>query len=268
MTEPFVSSEVDRTKSKWVAGVYREFGRTKTTLRALFYYCLQRPNPDYPICGGFVGEIRVTRPYHQSDGEKLAKWAGKAQKLGLVPEDAFLPEEAKEEVFLPEAYPEGTPRLELWLNRSTFNPLLRSVCNKHHAVLVSAKDPSGEPVAQLFRRAIFPTTVLCLSDLSRDSFSFSRDLAFEVAGTRDPGAAKITVLHAAITPEQVLNWKIPMVSENKGGKAEQKEYRIFLKAFSLDDRKKAELDALEVHYPRGIAGFADDILARHIQSGQ
>jgi len=73
MTEPFVDSEVDRTKSRWVAKAYREFGRSRTTLRSLFYFALQRKEPDYPICGGFVGEIRCTRPYHESDGDKLAK---------------------------------------------------------------------------------------------------------------------------------------------------------------------------------------------------
>jgi len=51
-----------------VAKAYRDFGRPKTTIRALFYLALARKESDYPICGGFVGEIRATRPYHESDG--------------------------------------------------------------------------------------------------------------------------------------------------------------------------------------------------------
>ena len=123
MTDPFVYSEVDRTKSRWVAKVFQEFGRPRTTLRALFYYALSRAESDYPICGGFVGEIRITRPYHESDGEKLAKWAGKAQKLGFLPADALLKEEPGEHTFLPETRHYRTHRLELWLNRSDFNSL-------------------------------------------------------------------------------------------------------------------------------------------------
>ena len=92
MTDAFVSSEVDRTKSRWVAKVFKEFGRPKTTLRGLFYFALSRSIADYPICGGFVGEIRVTRPYHENDGPKLVKWAEKAQRLDLLPANAILKE--------------------------------------------------------------------------------------------------------------------------------------------------------------------------------
>lgn len=106
MTEPFVDTETDRTKSKWLAKLYHDFvediGRSRTTLRALFYYALQRKVSDYPICGWFVGEIRITRPYHESDGEKLPKWMSKARKLGFIRADAILDEIPGEHIFLPE----------------------------------------------------------------------------------------------------------------------------------------------------------------------
>ena len=106
MTEAFVFTETDRTKSRWVARTYQDFvkntGRPRTTLRGLFYYALQMKASDYPICGGFVGEIRITRPYHESDGEKLAKWMSKARSLGFIPADAILEETAGEQIFLPE----------------------------------------------------------------------------------------------------------------------------------------------------------------------
>ena len=86
MTEPFAYTETDRTKSKWLANVYQDFvkniGRSN---RALFYYALQRNVSDYPICGYFVGEIRVTRPYHEMDGEKLPKWNKKSSRAGIYP---------------------------------------------------------------------------------------------------------------------------------------------------------------------------------------
>jgi hypothetical protein len=54
-----------------------------------------------------------------------------------------------------------------------------------------------------------------------------------------------------------------MVPQRKGTREAQKEYKKFLKAHKLDSRDMAELDALEVYYPRGIAGFCEDLLARH-----
>lgn len=261
MTDPFVSCEVDRTKSRWVAKVFQEFGRPRTTLRALFYYALSRAESDYPICGGFVGEIRITRPYHECDGEKLAKWTGKAQKLGFLPANALLKEEPGEHTFLPETRQYRTHGLEVWLNRSDFNPLLEPVCSRHGAVLVSTDGPSQNLLQQLFRRAASQTTILCLSDLSQESFTFCGNLATAIADARPSGAPEIRVLPGALSPEQVLKWKIPMVSQRKGAREAQKEYKKYLQAYKLNHRNMAELDALEVYYPRGIAGFCDDLLA-------
>ena len=100
-------------------------------MRGLFYFALSRSIADYPICGGFVGEIRVTRPYHENDGPKLVKWAEKAQRLDLLPANAILKEEPGEHTILPEACSSQRHRLELWLNRSAFNPLLAPVCARH-----------------------------------------------------------------------------------------------------------------------------------------
>ncbi len=266
MIDPFVYSEVDRTKSRWVAKVFQEFGRPKTTLRALFYYALSRAESDYPICGGFVGEIRITRPYHESDGEKLAKWAGKAQSLEFLPADAILQEVPGEHTFLPETRPYRTHRLELWLNRSDFNSLLRPVCSRHAAVLVSTVFPSQKLLQQLFERAAGQTTVLCLSDLSPESFTFYSRLAAAIADARPPGTPEIRVLPGALSLEQVLQWKIPMLPQRKGAREAQKEYKKYLQAYKLNHRNMAELDALEVYYPRGIAGFCDDLLARYSKS--
>lgn len=106
MTEVFVFTETDRTKSRWVAKAYHDFiketGRSRTTLRGLFYYALQRKASDYPLCGGFVGEIRITRAYHENDGEKLSKWMKKARALRFIPADAILDEIPGENVFLPD----------------------------------------------------------------------------------------------------------------------------------------------------------------------
>ncbi len=264
MTDPFVSTEVDRTKSRWVAKVFLEFAKPKTTLRALFYYALSRKIPDYPICGGFVGEIRVTRLYHENDGEKLTKWSGKAQKLGILPADAILKEDEGEHIILPETEHCQTQRMELWLNRSAFNPLLKPVCSRHGAVLVSSSDcPSERLLQQLFDRATCQTTVLCLSDLSAEGLSFFDNLVEAIANGRPSGAPEIRVVQGGLTPEQVLLLKIPMVSQKKSTDEAEKKYKKCLKAYGLNHHKMAELDALEVYCSRGIAGFCDDLLARY-----
>jgi hypothetical protein len=277
---------VDRTKSRWVAKAFWEFGRSRTTLRALFYFALQRTEPDYPICGGFVGEIRCTRPYHENDGEKLAKWAGKARRLGFIPADALLDEVPGEHVFLPEISPAeisppeaaeakikigqtGTLRTELWLNRSAFNPLLLPVCRKYGAALVSiseARDrPSAEVIEDLCARSRgHEALILCLSDMSANGFSFCEELRRIINETK-PAGQSIEVMHIGVIPEQVLRLNIPtvpipMVLAKKVSREEQKNYKSYLKPCGLSDKRMAELDALEVYYPGGIAGFVEDAL--------
>lgn len=103
--EAYVFTETDKTKSKWVARVYQDFlrrtGRPKTTLRGLFYHALQMKDSEYPICGGFVGEIRIMRPYHEQDGLKLLKWARKSKAMGFVSLEAIIEETSGEGSFLP-----------------------------------------------------------------------------------------------------------------------------------------------------------------------
>lgn len=267
MTEPFVDTEVDRTKSKWVAKAFREFGRSKTTLRALFYFALSRKEPDYPICGGFVGEIRCTRPYHESDGEKLPKWAGRAKKLGFIPANSILEEVPGEHVFVPAVQPDADriAHIEVWLNKSALNALLQPVCEKHGAVLVSVSgQPSSDAVEGLFARSRGQTTIIiCLSDLSSDSFSFCEDLRRTIDAKKGGSEGIIQVKHMGITPEEVLEFKIPMVPGRKSTKEKQKKYRSFLTPYGLSDKGMAELDALEVYYPGGIAGFVDKILSEN-----
>jgi len=263
MTDAFVSSEVDRTKSRWVAKVFKEFGRPKTTLGGLFYFALSRSIADYPICGGFVGEIRVTRPYHENDGPKLVKWAEKAQRLDLLPANAILKEEPGEHTILPEACSSQRHRLELWLNRSAFNPLLAPVCARHGAVLVSSESISNNLVEQLLNRAACRTTILCLSDLSLKSFLFCDNLMAALAQARHRHAPEIRVHRVGLSPEQVVFWSIPMVSQEKGSKEASRQYKSHLKAYGLDHKKMAELDALEAFYPKGIAGFCEDLLTEY-----
>ena len=171
MTEAFVYTETDRTKSKWVARTYQDFvkntGRSRTTLRGLFYYALQMKASDYPICGGFVGEIRITRPYHENDGEKLPKWMSKARRLGFIPADAILEETAGEQIFLPEIVQLRPYSLEVWVAKSALNPLLYPICQKHGVTLVSVNGrASDDAISALYQRCRHPTIILCLSDLS------------------------------------------------------------------------------------------------------
>lgn len=266
MTEAFVETETHRTKCKWVAKALQDFGKPRTTIRALFYYALGRKESDYPICGGFVGEIRVTRPYHESDGEKLPKWANKARELGYIPKSAFLEEVPGEHIFLPDAPSEIRPyRIELWLNRSAFDPLLLPICTKQGAALVSisSRPLAGAVEALLHRSQRNTTIILCLSDLSIHGFTFCRDLAQAVARENHQEERDIRLKHVALIPDQVLERKIPMVPGEKGPRKHHNLYKGYLRSCGLDPRRMAELDALEAYYPRGIAGFVEDTLSRY-----
>ncbi len=271
MTEPFVDTETDRTKSRWLAEVYRNFvrdiGRSRTTLRAMFYYAMQRKETDYPICGWFVGEIRITRPYHESDGEKLSKWMSKARKLGFIPADAILDEIPGEHLFLSEGSLRRSNSMEVWLNKSALNPLIGPVCEKHRVNLVSVSgSASEEAIEALYRRCDSPTVILCLSDLSSGSAFFCQDLATTIAKLKPPGCnADIRVKCLGLKPDQVMELKIPLVSGSNDSKENQERFKRYLKAHSLDPRKMAELDALEVYYPGGIVGFLDKFLSEYVE---
>jgi hypothetical protein len=270
MTEAFVYTETDRTKSKWVARTYQDFvkntGRSRTTLRGLFYYALQMKASDYPICGGFVGEIRITRPYHENDGEKLSKWMSKARRLGFIPADAILEETAAEQIFLPESVSERPYSLEVWVAKSALNPLLYPICQKNGVTLVSVNGrASDEAIFALYQRCRDPTIILCLSDLSPSGVFFCRDLAAKIARAGpSPSSRDIKCKCIGLKPEDVLDLLLPQVKANTDSKEEQNRFKSYLKPYHIDPRKMAELDCLEVYYPGGIAGFLNDALAKYL----
>jgi len=269
MTEPFADTETDRTKSKWLGKAYQDFvkdiGRSRTTLRALFYYALQRNVSDYPICGYFVGEIRVTRPYHEMDGEKLPKWMKKAVKLGYIPAHAIMEEIPGEHIFLPEVARRDPYSIEVWLNKSVLNPILFPICEKYGSTLVSVNGKASEKsVKELFLRLKKPTIILCLSDLSPGSAFFAKDLSTKIAESKPSGSnADISVKCIGLLPEHVLELKIPMVRGSPDSKENKDKFKKYLKSHALDPKKMAELDALEVYYSGGIAGFLDECLSRY-----
>ena len=264
MTEPFVDTETDRTKSRWVAEALRDFGRPRTTVRALFYFAMRRGVSDYPICGKFVGEIRITRPYHESDGERLSKWVGRARQLGFIPVDAILDEVPGERIFAPSSEGNRLHRIEVWLNKSALSPLLQPVCEKYGATLASiGRKPSKAAIDSLYQRSAgHPTIIACLSDLNASSLAFCRDLAVEIAKEKPAGEWDIRLKRVGITAEHVLNLGLPQVAGERSGSVDQAYYKKYIEPYRLNPRKMSELDALEAYYPGGIGGFVDDALSK------
>jgi hypothetical protein len=266
MTEPFVDSETDRTKSKWVAQAFKEFGRQKTTVRSLFYFVMKRGGSNYPICGKLVGEIRICRPYIESDGEKLPKWVDRARKLGYVLEDAILDEIPGEHVFIPKEAPsnDNRPRIELWINKSSLNQIILPTCFKNGATLVSVSGrPSKEAVKSLIQRSDKATIVLCLSDLSVSNFAFCRDMANMIAEEEASVGLDIRVKKIGLMPPQVIDLRLPLVQGEKGLKEDRRKYETYLKPHDSMKRKMAELDALEAYYPGGLSGFVNEALSKY-----
>jgi hypothetical protein len=266
MTEPFVDTETDRTKSRWVAEALKEFGRPRTTVRALFYFAMHRGISDYPICGKLVGEIRICRPYTEGDGERLPKWVSRARKLGFIPDDSILDEVPGEQVFLSSASCSDTTkaRVEVWLNRSALNPLILPVCTKHGATLVSVSgEPSREAMESLCQRSDRPIIILCLSDLSIGSFLFCRNLARTIAEVNSFEGKDIRIKRIGLNPKQVYELEIPMVRGEEGAKENRKMYEMYIKPYDFSRKRMVELDALEAYYPGGLAKFVEEPLSRY-----
>ena len=76
--------------------------------------------------------------------------------------------------------------------------------------------------------------------------------------------ADIRVKRIGLLPEQVLELKIPMVRGSPDSKENKDKFKKYLNSHALDPKKMAELDALEVYYSGGIAGFLDECLSRYI----
>ena len=266
MTEPFVDTETDRTKSRWVAKALKDFGRPRTTVRALFYFAMHRGVSDYPICGKLVGEIRICRPYTEGDGERLPKWVSRARNLGFIPEDAILDDIPGEQVFLPKtsSNDKTKPRIEVWVNKSALNQLILPACTKHGATLVSVSGkPSRIAVENLCQRSDRPTIILCLSDLSVESFSFCRDLARTIAEANYMEGKDIRVKRIGLTPKQVFDLEIPLVQGEHGAREERKMYETYIKPYDFSRKRMAELDALEAYCQGGLTKFVEEALSRY-----
>jgi hypothetical protein len=267
-----VETPVDRTKARWVAEVYREFGKAKTTVPALYYFALGRKAADYPICGGFVGEIRAMRQYHETDCPKLEKWVDRAKLFGHLRGDAIL-EPLEGDFIPPEAEDPERPRIELWLSRPALAPLVLPVCQKRGAGLVSAE---GRPAAEMAERLIGraksggrATLVLCLSDLSPAGVAFCGDLASLIRNLGAGGGyvPEIRAERIGLSPQQVRDLGIPTIPWKAGTKEERKSYARRVKPQGLDPERIAELDALEAYHPGGIARFVEGVLARLADEG-
>lgn len=278
MIEPFVDTETDRTKSGWISRVYMEFGRMTTTVMALHYYALSRNESDYPICGGFVGEIRVHRRYSESDRSRISKWVLRAKQLGFIPWDGVLSEEAETVIDPagPAEYPinlisdlaatksakQRSRRLEIWCSRPVLIPILAPVARKCGAALVAFPGlPSWSVVWHLSRRAADATDILCLSDLDKESFQIARDLAVKIInlGSSFRGL-DIRIRRIGLTPSQVLDLDLPVTVAKKGEKDSSELYKIYTRGHGLDPKKGAELDALEVYHAGGVAGFLEEAI--------
>ncbi len=247
-----IEAAVDRTKTSWVAGVYREFGRPQTTVAALYYFALGREAADYPICGGFVGEIRAVRRYHETDCPKLEKWVDRAKLFGRLPEDAileplvgeFVPQDSEEDEEKKDQEEAGAagserPRIELWMAGPGIARLVLPVCTKMGVAL-------------------------CLSDLSPSGFAFCRDLSSLINGqiTSSGDGPDLKMARVGLSPRQVLDLGIPTIPGRAGSKEEKKFYSRRVKPSGLDPERIAELDAIEARHPGGIAGFVEEVLAR------
>lgn len=266
MTEPFVDTETDRTKSRWVAEAFRDFGRPRTTVRALFYFAMRRGVSDYPICGKLVGEIRICRAYTEGDGERLPKWVSRARNLGFIPEDVILDEIPGEQVFLPKMSSNDAtrPKIEVWVNKSALNQLILPTCTKYGAALVSVSGkPSNAAVEDLCQRSDRTTIILCLSDMSIGSFSFGRDLAKDIGKSNSAKGKDIRVKRIGLTPKQVFDLDIPVVRGEPGAREDRKTYEAYIKPYNFSRKRMAEIDALEAYYQGGLARFVEEAISRY-----
>lgn len=264
-SERFVDTETDRTKASWVARIVRDFGRP-TTARSLHYFAMKRAVSDYPICGGFVGEIRVHRQYQDSDWEKLNKWVLRAKQLGFISWQSVMEEE--QDLLLPSGeILRESDRIwsqELWCSKPSLRPLLLPVCQERGVLLllrhgVSSWDSAWNLCQRAARR---PVRVCYLTDLDASGFLAASDLQskIRVIDASFFGDLDIRIKRIGLDPSQVRRLGLPMVSMSRPEKEIRDTYRSYLEQEGLDHRLRSELETLEVYHPGGLKGFLEECL--------
>jgi hypothetical protein len=289
----------DYQKAEWAAKVFHESGRAHTTARALHYFALGRT--DYPVFNK-AGLVAV-RKYRDEDANNITSWIALAKRQGLIDWDD-LPDETVGEYGELEFFPsvkdftygyslnqpdlvrlseylkrenfdfEYEPveryqpyHIEMWVEKSTMNGILRPLCSKCGAVLVAFKGHcSWGAVWKLCKRVDTdgrPALVFYLSDLDASGFRMAVELCekvMEINNNFFDGLLNIRVKRFGLSPEHVVEHQIPMVDRKKGEKAHAELYRKYVEAYGLNPAKKAELDALERYYPGGVQAFVENWL--------
>ncbi|MGD0952448.1 MAG: hypothetical protein ABR985_08640 [Methanotrichaceae archaeon] len=298
-------TKTERSKAEWIAYVYKESGKGKTSARALHYFCLGRT--DYPVFNK-AGQTGV-RAYTDADDGNVTKWIALAKRLGLIDWDN-LPDETVSESGVLEFYPSksdfsysysldsfntydlksqlkktrfgryftGVARdqpyhLELWCEKSTMSNILQPVCRSFGAVLVTFKGRgSWGGVWKLCKRVAQdrrPALIFYLSDLDASGFNMAAEVAAkidEINRNFFDGRLDIRVRRIGLKPEQVVEHQIPLVPRKDTEKSNNGLYKAYVGAYGLNQDMKAELDALERYYPGGVAAFASSWLEKFFDS--
>lgn len=296
-------SRVDNLKAQWAAMILKESGRERTTSRALHYFALGRTDYPIFNKAGQIGTriyqdtdadnltewialakrqglIEWDRVPDESVGEYCITLPGSNRKdfeyfytKGDSGDLHWAQEYLKREHFLCKYTPIGRDQLyhlELWVEKSTMNSLLQPVCSQHGAVLVTFKGHcSWGAVWKMCKRIKAdgrPALVFYLSDLDSSGFLMCREMCEkfdEINLNYFNSSLDIRIKRIGLTPEQVIEYNIPMVDRKTKEKANDSLYREYIGAYSLDPTKKAELDALEKYYPGGVVAFAKSFLSRY-----
>jgi hypothetical protein len=312
-------TKTERAKAEWALKVYQESGRTRTTARAMHYFCLGRT--DYPLFNR-TGKQYDERPFTDSDDDNITEWIALAKRQGLLSWDAIRDETVSEEgvvEYIPHHsdfsynYSNSFPyfslsdlrrhlksrtfechtsrverdqpyHLELWVEKNTMNSMLKPVSDRYDAALITFKgQPSWGAVQNLCNRAAQqdprPTLVFYLSDLDVYGFLMASQMSEKVDELNKEffeGRLDIRVRRIGLTPEQVREYKIPLVKcaepkkKKKNGDpvavANRDRFNAYVSPFGFDHTKKAELDALERYFPGGVTEFAASWLSKFYDS--
>mgnify|MGYP000871784867 FL=1 len=296
----------DRLKAEWAAKVFQESGRSRTTARGLHYFALGRTDfPVFSRSG--LKKTRAYRDKDANNLTEwiaLAKRLGLIpwdavpdQSVGEYGELEYVPsredfsysyslgrpdlrefvEYLQRSTPVVEYSPVERPQpfhLELWVEKSTMNGMLQPVCERYNAVLVTFRGHASWGAAwKLCKRVDAdgrPAIVLYLSDMDASGFLMCHELCDKVAEINSNffnGRLDIRIKRTGLTPQQVVEYQIPLVPRNDGEKANADLYRQYVESCGLDPTMKAELDALERYYSGGIEAFVSKWLDKYYDSG-
>ncbi len=146
--------------------------------------------------------------------------------------------------------------LEVWCEKDALSGVISPICSQYGVPFAAIRGFSSDSFqfdsAEEIREIGKPAVVIYLGDHDPSGWFIAKDLESHLRAF----GANVTVVHAAIHPQQITQWNLPQSFE---AKESDKKRHAFIRYFGSD--RCVELDALP---PNALRGIVESAIEQHI----